>query len=90
MARATAREHAAERMVISLAEAAVLTRYVGETVDGVVVDVDERRTSVQLLRPAVVADVVGPTRQPALGDEVRVRVAAADPLTRSVRLEVVA
>jgi exoribonuclease R len=89
MAKATAREHAAERMVISLAEAAVLTRYVGATVDGVVVDVDQRRTAVQLLRPAVVADIAA-APQLSLGDEVRVRVVAADPVTRSVRLEVVA
>jgi exoribonuclease R len=87
MEGATARERAADRMVVSLAEAAVLTRYVGSRVHGVVVNVDGRRdtATVQLARPAVVADVSGAGC--SLGDEVVLTVAAADPEARTVVLQ---
>ena len=89
MARATARERAAERLVVSLAEAAVLVGYLGKEVEGVVVDIDAKRdvATVQLVRPAVVTEVALGDGPPALGDEVRLRVAAADPQTRVVQVE---
>ena len=87
MERAAARERAVERMVISLAEAAVLAGCIGETVDGVVVDVGRERATVQLVRPAVVADIANRGGRVGLGDEVRLRVAAAEPATRTVILE---
>lgn len=92
MDRARARERTAERMVVSLAEAAVLARYVDTQVDGVVVgvDADGNRATVQLVRPAVVADIVTSNARLGLGDEMRLRVVAADPRTRTVRLEPVA
>lgn len=92
MDRARSRERAAERMVVSLAEAAVLVAYVGQEVDGVVVDVDPGRdvATVQLARPAVVADVMLSQTAVGLGDEVRLRVDAADPQRRSVQLTPVA
>jgi exoribonuclease R len=92
MDRARGRERAAERMVVSLAEAAVLVGYIGNEVAGVVVDVDATRdvATVQLTRPAVVADVALGDAAASLGDEVRLRVAAADPQTRTVTLERIA
>lgn len=87
MARAGARERAVERMVISLAEAAVLAGCVGESVEGVVVDVAREKATVQLRQPAVVADVANRDDRVSLGDELRLRVAAADPIRRTVTLE---
>ena len=85
MERAHARERAAERLVVSLAEAAVLAGCVGAQVDGVVVDVGRERATVQLVRPAVVADIASAVV--GLGDEIRLRVVAADLRTRTVVLE---
>lgn len=89
MERARARERSADRMVVSLAEAAVLVGYVGEEVEGVVVDADPSRdvATVQLSRPAVVADVADARGRFGLGDEIRLRVSAADPRNRTVRLD---
>ena len=89
MGAARAREGAAERMVVSLAEAAVLVGYIGKEVDGVVVDADPNRgvVTVQLSRPAVVADVNH--AEASLGDKLRLRVVAADPGTRTVDLAAV-
>lgn len=89
MERARARERTAERMVVSLAESAVLVRYIDQQVDGVVVDVDadRNRATVQLLCPAVVAEITTGNPRPGLGDEIRLRVVAADPRTRTVRLD---
>lgn len=87
MQRARDRERAVERLVVSLAEAAVLAGCVGTEVAGVVVDVGRERATVQLVRPAVVADIANPNPGVGLGDEIRLRVVAADPLARSVVLE---
>lgn len=85
MERARRRERAAERMVVSLAEAAVLAGLVGAYVTGVVVDADQGRATIQLLRPAVVTDIAN--AELALGDEVRLLVTAADPQARTVLLK---
>ena len=87
MDRSRARERAAERLVVSLAEAAVLAGCVGAQVNGVVVDVGNERATVQLARPAVVANIANTSARVGLGDEVRLRVVAADPPTRTVVLE---
>ena len=89
MDRARARERAAERMVVSLAEAAVLVGCTGKVVQGVVVDVDQGRgiATVQLVRPAVVADIALTEKPLTLGDEVHLRVVAANPEQRTVQLE---
>jgi exoribonuclease R len=89
MDRARGRERAADRMVVSLAEAAVLAGHVGLEVDGIVVDLEpsHRSATVQLVRPAVVADIAMGNAALGLGDEVRLRVVAADVEHRSVRLE---
>jgi exoribonuclease R len=78
-------------MVVSLAEAAVLAGHIGMEVEGVVVDIDPSRdvATVQLLRPSVVADLATADAALGLGDEVRLRVVAADPQDRTVRLELV-
>jgi exoribonuclease R len=88
MGRAAARANAVDRMVVSLAEAVVLGGRIGEEVDGIVVDVGRDRTRVQLVHPAVVADITDHAAV-GLGDEVRLRVARADPVTREVVLEAV-
>ena len=92
MDRARARERTADRMVVSLVESAVLAGFIDKEVDGVVVDVDAdgNGATVQLVRPAVVADIANPQARFGLGDELRLRVVAADPRTRTVRLEPVA
>ena len=87
MGRAGSRQHAVERMVVSLAEAAVLAGRIGDVVDGVVVDIGEGRATVQLTQPAVVADITDHTAAVGLGDEIRLRVVSADPPTRTVVLE---
>jgi exoribonuclease R len=91
MGRARSLERSAEHMVVSLAEAAVMVGYVGKNVAGVVVDIDAKNdlATVQLVRPAVVAHVpIGPIPL-NLGDEVRLRVIAADPRDRTIRLEAI-
>jgi exoribonuclease R len=90
MDRARARENAADRMVVSLAEAAVLAGRIGERLDGVVVDVEPAHgaATVQFARPAVVASVTASAAPFELGDTVCVQVVAADPRTRTVQLEI--
>lgn len=83
MERATRHQATVERAVIDTVECAVLARHVGETFDGVVVDTRRSGVVVQLSAPAVVAPL--PASVP-LGDEVRVRVEAVDPVARSVLL----
>lgn len=77
MARAAALGGQIERAVIDLAEAVVLSGREGETFDAVVTDVDERGARMQLCRLPVVARIAADGVTP--GDELRVRVATADP-----------
>jgi hypothetical protein len=72
-----------ERGVVDLVEAAILAGREGERFAGTVID--ER--VVQLAEPAVRAAVEGDCPDP--GTEVEVRLAAADPATRTVRFDVV-
>jgi exoribonuclease R len=78
-----------EAAVLNLVEAEVLRDSVGDTFRGVVVAVDQddpRRGDVVVQEPAIEAAVTGPGELP-LGSEVTVRLAEADPATRTVRFE---
>jgi exoribonuclease R len=75
-----------EAMVLDLVEAGILGPHVGETFDGVVTEVDDQdrsRGRVTLHDPAIEARVRADGPLP-LGTEVRVRLAEADPNSRSV------
>ena len=75
-----------EAGIISIVEAAVLERSVGETFDAVVVEVDEHDGggTIQLTEPAVTAHCEGDL---PLGERVRVRLTLADVAKRQVRFE---
>jgi exoribonuclease R len=78
-----------ENAIVNLVEAEVLRHSVGETFDGVVVAVDRddpQRGDVVVQRPAIEAPVTAAAELP-LGSNVRVRLAEADPATRTVRFE---
>lgn len=79
-----------ERGVLDLVEAGVLRDRVGEEMDGVVVDVDDKRPErgqVVVAGPAVEAPVTGDGSLP-LGERVRVRLVEADVSERRVRFEI--
>jgi exoribonuclease R len=87
MAKARSRESAYGHAALDLVEALVLKTRVGECFDAVVVDIHEERERavVQLRDPAVVASVsAGGVK---LGEEVAVRLIAADPVGRRIELE---
>lgn len=91
MRDSTRRANAYERAVIDLVEAGVLQDRVGQRFAATVVEVDEkdpRHGVVTVQEPAVEARVVGAGDLP-LGEEVTVRLAAADLATRTVRFELV-
>jgi exoribonuclease R len=83
MAGTTRRAAALERAVVDLAEAVVLAPRLGEAFDAVVVDSSARGGMVQLTDPAVRARCDGADLP--LGEQLRVRLATADPATREVR-----
>ena len=78
------RAGALDRACIDVVEATLLRDRVGETFTADVVDLDERRGGalVQLTDPPVLAHCDGPL---PLGEQVRVRLAGADPARRLVR-----
>ncbi len=78
------RARAAERAALDYVEALVLAPRVGETFRAVVVDVRDGRPLVQIAEPAVLAAL--DREGPRPGDEVDVRLAAADPGARRVVL----
>ncbi|HVX53033.1 RNB domain-containing ribonuclease [Nocardioides sp.] len=83
--RSSSYEHA----VVDLVEAGVLAKRVGQTFQGVIVEVDEKtgtRGSVTIQDPAVEAPVVGAQPLP-LGTDVTVTLASADVATRTVAFE---
>ena len=80
-----------ERAILDLVEAGLLSQRIGEELDAVVIDVDDRdrrRGTVTLPGPAVEAPVTSETELP-LGTDVRVRVVKADVGSRTVELAVV-
>lgn len=79
-----------ENAVLDLVEAAALRPRLGETFDAVVVEVDEkdpRRGDVTVQEPAIEAHVVSDGPLP-LGERVAVRLAKADPSSRTVEFAV--
>ena len=91
MAESAQRASRYERAIVDLVEAEVLRPHLGEEFQGVVVAVDPadpRRGDVVIQKPAIEAAVAGTSDLP-LGSPVRVRLAEADPGTRSVRFDLV-
>ncbi len=88
LGQARNREGSLDRAVLDLVEAALLSNRVGETFHGLVTSIDDRndRVRVQLVNPAVVAYANGDAN---LGDEVLVRLNAADVNARKVDFELV-
>jgi exoribonuclease R len=86
MGQAGQRASAVEHAVIDLVESVILADQVGGMFDATVVDVDEERATVLLRDPAVVAHIDGRARE--LGEDVSVRLVAAEPATRRVEFEV--
>lgn len=84
MGRAASKTSALERAMVDFVEATVLAPHVGETFDGFVVDLDERRgrAVVQLTEPAVVANVAPEGR--TLAERLQLRLDAVDPVARTV------
>lgn len=72
-----------ERAVVDYVEALLLSREIGSTFRAVVVDHRKDGSQVQFIEPAVVGTVDG---ELPLGEEIEVRVDAADPATRNVDL----
>jgi len=85
MGRADARDGQIERNVIDLAEALMLQGSEGTAFDAVVTDIDEHGLRIQLCDLPVVARLRGPGGKP--GDQIRVRLTAADPLKHTVVFE---
>lgn len=80
-----------ENAIVNLVEAEILREHVGQVFDAVVVGVDAEdptRGDVVVQQPAIEAPVSADSDLP-LGAAVQVRLAEADPATRSVRFELV-
>jgi exoribonuclease R len=84
MREADARARAAGRAALDYVEAVTLAPRVGETFRAVVVDVRDDHPVVQIADPAVVGRLDRPGPRP--GDEIEVRLAAADPDARRIVL----
>jgi len=82
--RAGGRESGASRAAVDLAEALVLRPLVGRRLEVAVVAADDEGSTVVCRDPAVQARVAG--HRLALGEQVAVRVEAADPVERTVTL----
>jgi exoribonuclease R len=83
MAEGDRRAHRLDSATIDLAEAVVMQPLTEQIFDGVVVDIDDKGTVVQLAEPPVRARCTCASAQ--LGASVRVKVEVADPKTRTVR-----
>jgi exoribonuclease R len=86
MAASDRRTHEVERAVIDLVEATVLAGRVGEVFDAVVLDAEDKRSTVVLTELAVQARCDGRLTP---GEQVRIRLTTADPDTRTVRFAAV-
>jgi exoribonuclease R len=78
-----------ENAIVDLVEAEVLRGSVGETFPGVVLAVDSqdpRKGAAMVRTPAIEATVTGEQELP-LGQDVTLRLAQADPASRTVRFE---
>lgn len=85
MASAQARSGQVERAVVDLAEAVMLAGAVGRTFEAVVTDADQRGARVQLCAEPVAARIGAGGFTP--GQELRLRLTAADPDRRELRFE---
>jgi len=85
MQRGATRANRVERAAIDLVESIVLQGRVGDVFDAVVTDEDDRGARIQLCEPAVVARVVARHVDP--GDDVKVKLLAADPSRREIEFE---
>ncbi|HWM21317.1 MAG TPA: RNB domain-containing ribonuclease [Ilumatobacteraceae bacterium] len=85
MAGGEQRANAADRAALDLAEAVVLDGCEGQLYDAVVTDEDDRGARIQITDPAIVARVDARHVDP--GDQLRVRLVAADPEHRTVQFE---
>ncbi|MEZ5093106.1 RNB domain-containing ribonuclease [Nocardioides sp.] len=86
MRESTRRANAYENAVVDLVETGILRPRVGEEFEAAVIEVEEkdpRRGVITVAEPAVEADLTAATELP-LGEEVTVRLAAADLATRKV------
>lgn len=86
MQESSRRAHSYERAVLDLVESALLHDRVGQTFEGVIVELndrDSRRGVVTIQEPAIEARVVGPDPMP-LGTDVRVKLTSADVASRTV------
>jgi exoribonuclease R len=84
------KSHAYENAVVNLIEALTLRARVGESFEGVVLEVehdDEREGTVMIREPAVEASVVSTSPLP-VGEDVSVKLTQADPATRKVRFTI--
>jgi exoribonuclease R len=86
MRQATGREAASSHAVLDLVEALVLRNRVGDYLDAVVVAADKDGATVVIRDPAIQARVRGEGFRHRLGDEIVVRVDAADPVQRKLDL----
>jgi exoribonuclease R len=84
MARAESTANRADRAVIELAEAVMMSGREHEVFEAVVVDEDRHGTLVQLVDPAVLAHVHAHRVDP--GDRIRVRLHAVDVVARTIEL----
>lgn len=84
MGRSVQRERALERAVFDYMEAMVLEPFVGHVFDAVVVNHRRDEAIIQLREPAVIAHV---EPKPQLGQQIKVKLIAADPQARNVQFE---
>jgi exoribonuclease R len=87
MVDASRRERAFERAMIDFAESLTLAGRVGEVFEAVVTDADGDKLTLQIRQPAIVARLYG--EGISLGDEIQVRLTAAEPERRSLTFELV-
>jgi exoribonuclease R len=87
MDHASQRDNTLHRAIIDYVEAMVLRSRVGDTFDVTVTNIDHRGAVVQLSDPAVLARL--PADGLRLGEEVTVRLVAADPATRRLEFALV-
>ena len=88
MARADNQAGQIDRVVIDMAEAAMLQGQIGEAFEAVVTDIDERGARMQLCELPVVARVTA--HKVEVGDRLVVRLTAADPAQGTAQFERVA
>jgi exoribonuclease R len=87
MGVANQRERSLSGAIVDFVEAMVLRDRVGERFDAVVTSIDRHGASIQLRDPAVLARLDEPGA-PALGSEITVQLASADPVAGSVHFTV--